>query len=122
MFLDSISAALWLMWADVEEPNYDHMLRFSWSRDMRIGKNSAYNRNKIAFNKCSQIRGVILINLNITGVKQIICCNKKYSASFFPTLPLFLQTKSCHVTQAGPELKILLPPYKSWSHMCTPTC
>lgn len=42
MFLDSISVALWLMWADVEEPNYDHMLRFSWSRDMRIGKKTVH--------------------------------------------------------------------------------
>lgn len=113
MFLDSVSAALWLMWADVEEPNYDHMLRFSWSRDMRIGKNSAYNRNKIV-NKCSQIRGVILINLNITGVKQIIYCNKKYSAPSFPTLPRFcrlslamspkltLNSRPCsHLTRTG---------------------
>lgn len=38
LLLDSVSAVLWLMLADVEEPNYEHMLRLSWSSDKSLEK------------------------------------------------------------------------------------
>lgn len=38
LFLDSVSVVLWLMLADIEEPNYEHMLRRSWSSDKSLEK------------------------------------------------------------------------------------
>ena len=34
----AVSVVLWLMLADVEEPNYEHMLRLSWSSDKSLEK------------------------------------------------------------------------------------
>lgn len=38
LFICFLILFLVLMWADVEETNYDHMFRLSWSSDVRIGK------------------------------------------------------------------------------------